>query len=39
MSFFHILWDDPDDLEGNVAHIAEHGLWIEDVEEVLLNRH
>ena len=35
MSFFRILWDDPDDPDGNVHHIAEHGLDIEDVEEVL----
>jgi uncharacterized DUF497 family protein len=35
MTFFRILWDDPDDPEGNVQHVAEHGLDIEDVEEVL----
>ena len=32
-----VAWDDPDDPGGNVAHIAEHGLTTEDVEEVLLN--
>jgi uncharacterized DUF497 family protein len=32
-----IIWDLADDPEGNVAHIAENGLTIEDVEEVLLN--
>ncbi len=37
MNIFRILWDDPDDPEGNVQHIAEHGLTIEDVEEVLTN--
>jgi uncharacterized DUF497 family protein len=37
MDVFRIIWDDPDDPEGNVQHIAEHGLSIEDVEEVLLN--
>jgi len=37
MSLFRILWDDPDDPDGNVQHIAEHGLDIEDVEEVLGN--
>ena len=37
MDFFRALWDDPDDLEGNVEHIAEHGLTIDDVEEVLDN--
>jgi uncharacterized DUF497 family protein len=35
MSFFCILWDSEDDPEGNVAHIAEHGLSVEDVEAVL----
>ena len=37
MNIFRILWDDPDDPDGNVQHIAEHGLTIEDVEEVLTN--
>ena len=37
MSFIRILWDDPDDPDGNVQHVAEHGLDIEDVEEVLPN--
>ena len=37
MNIFRILWDDPDDPDGNVQHIAEHGLEIEDVEEVLSN--
>ncbi len=35
MNIFRILWDDPDDPDGNVQHIADHGLTIEDVEEVL----
>ncbi len=35
MTFFRILWDDPQDPNGNVQHIIEHGLDIEDVEEVL----
>jgi DNA-binding phage protein len=26
MNIFRILWDDPDDPDGNVQHIAEHGL-------------
>jgi uncharacterized DUF497 family protein len=30
-----VVWDLDEDEEGNVAHIAEHGLTIEDVEEVL----
>jgi uncharacterized DUF497 family protein len=37
MSFFRILWDAPDDPDGNVQHIVEHGLDIEDVEDVLSN--
>ena len=37
MEFFQIIWDDEDALEGNVRHVAEHGLTIEDVEHVLEN--
>ncbi len=37
MNIFRILWDEPDDPDGNVQHIAEHGLTIEDVEDVLSN--
>lgn len=37
MNFLRILWDDPDDPEGNVQHVEEHGLSIDDVEEVLEN--
>lgn len=32
-----VAWDDPDDVQGNVAHIAEHGLTPEEYEEVLLD--
>jgi len=35
MSYTSILWDSEDDPDGNVQHIAEHGLEIEDVEWVL----
>jgi len=28
-------WDDADDLDGNTAHIAEHGLTPDEVEFVL----
>jgi hypothetical protein len=35
MSFSSIFWDQDDDPLGNVQHIAEHDLTIEDVEEVL----
>ena len=37
MSFSQVIWDDPDDPNGNVEHIAEHGLTIDEVETVLLN--
>ena len=32
-----IIWDLEDDLHGNVQHIAEHGVTIEEVEDVLLD--
>jgi uncharacterized DUF497 family protein len=32
---FEIIWDLEDDPDGNVQHIAEHGITMEDVEEVL----
>jgi uncharacterized DUF497 family protein len=32
-----IIWDLEDDPFGNVEHIAEHGVTIEEVEEVLLD--
>lgn len=31
----HVVWDLPDEPEGNIAHIAEHGFTQEDVEDVL----
>ena len=37
MKFFQVIWDDDDRPDGNVRHIAEHGLTIEDVEHVLEN--
>ena len=30
-------WDDPDDADGNIAHVGEHGLTTDEVESVLLN--
>jgi uncharacterized DUF497 family protein len=30
-----VLWDLDDDPDGNVQHIAEHGITIEEVEDVL----
>lgn len=35
MRFVQVLWDENDDPEGNVQHVAEHGLTMEDVEHVL----
>jgi hypothetical protein len=32
----HVIWDLPDDPDGNIRHIAEHGLTQDDVEDVLL---
>ncbi len=37
MNDVHVVWDLPDDPEGNVAHIAEHGISPEEVEEVLFD--
>jgi uncharacterized DUF497 family protein len=37
MGPLRIIWDWDDDPEGNVEHIAEHGLSKEDVESVLMN--
>ena len=33
-----IIWDLPDDPEGNVQHLLEHDVTIEEAEEVLLSR-
>ena len=35
MKYSSIIWDEQDDLDGNVRHIAEHDLFVDDVEEVL----
>ncbi len=37
MPYLQILWDEDDNPEGNVQHIAEHGLTTEDVEFVIEN--
>jgi uncharacterized DUF497 family protein len=37
MKFVQVIWDDEDEPDGNVQHIAEHGLTTEDVEFVLEN--
>jgi hypothetical protein len=33
------IWDLEDDPEGNVQHIAEHGITREEVEEVLIGNY
>lgn len=35
MPVIDVIWDLPDDPEGNVQHIAQHGLTPSDVEFVL----
>lgn len=32
--YLHIIWDAEDDPRGNVQHLAEHGLTMNDVEYV-----
>jgi uncharacterized DUF497 family protein len=32
---FEIIWDLDDDPDGNVQHIAEHGVTMDEVEEAL----
>jgi uncharacterized DUF497 family protein len=39
MLMFQIIWDLEDDPTGNVRHIAEHDITVEEVEEVLYDRH
>lgn len=35
MKYSGIIWDEADDPQGNVLHVAEHDLTTDDVEEVL----
>jgi hypothetical protein len=35
--YFQVIWDDDDNPRGNVSHISEHGLTVDDVEFVLEN--
>jgi len=37
MDFLRILWDHEEDPDGNVHHIADHELTVEDIEHVLSN--
>ena len=34
-----VIWDLEGDLQGNIRHIAEHGVTPEEVEDVLNDRH
>ena len=35
MSFLHVIWDLDDDPQGNVQHIAEHGISKAEIVEVV----
>jgi uncharacterized DUF497 family protein len=35
MHYFSVIWDDEEDPDGNIQHVAEHDLTIDDVEDVL----
>ena len=37
MQYVRIIWDEDERPDGNVQHIAEHGLTVDDVEYVLEN--
>lgn len=37
MPHFTFIWDLDDDPDGNVQHIAEHGITPEEVEEIVSN--
>jgi uncharacterized DUF497 family protein len=39
MAIRNAIWDTDDEPDGNVQHIAEHGLTKADVEEVLFGVH
>lgn len=38
MADVHFIWDLEDDPQGNVQHVLEHGLTMDEVEEVLLSK-
>ena len=37
MRYVRIIWDEDENPDGNVRHIAEHGLTVDEVEFVLEN--
>ena len=37
MRIEQLIWNEDDDPDGKVAHIAEHGIDIDEVEDVLYN--
>ena len=38
MDDVHVVWDLEDDPDGNVQHIQEHGITMDEVEDVLFDR-
>jgi hypothetical protein len=38
MAEVQVIWDLEDDPDGNVQHLLEHDVTVEEAEEVLLNR-
>jgi hypothetical protein len=39
MAIRYAIWDTEDDPQGNLRHVAQHGLTLEDVEDVLFGIH
>ena len=39
MDIEHVFWDTDDEPDGNVQHVAQHGLTKEDVEDVFFGVH
>ena len=39
MAMVECIWDVDEDMEGNVWHIAEHGVTADEAEEVVSNRY
>ena len=37
MQYIRLLWDDADDVTGNMQHVLDHGLSVEDVGDVMAN--
>jgi uncharacterized DUF497 family protein len=37
MRFLYVIWDDENEPDSNIQHVAQHGLTTEDIEFVLEN--